>query len=943
MTGESEPEVTADVLGTLVVRVDGVPVSLGHTRQKAVLVVLLTEAGQVVPPDRLIERVWGERPPSRARSVLRTYLSHLRRALAGTGITITWRGTGYLVTAGPGTVDLHRFRRLLTEARSTDDPWRASALADEALGLWRGEPLAELDTPWAHSTREHLRREHAAARADWIDWALTCGRHGELVPELLTRATDDPLDERLAGQLMLALYYEGRQADALEHYQRTRRQLAEELGTDPGPALQDLHHRILSADSSLVIPESRPARESGPAAVPRQLPAPPLPFVGRRDELEHLDAVFTTAGPGATVVISAIAGAGGIGKTWLALHWAHRHIDDFPDGQLFVDLRGFSPDGEAMNSAAAVRGFLDALGVEPGRLPADLHAQAALFRSLVAGKRMLIVLDNAADTGHVSALLPGGRSCTVLVTSRNRLTGLVAGHGAQHFPLDLLTKGEALALLRSRLGADRVDAEPEAVADLLASCGRFPLALGIAAGRARTQPALSLASLAAELAELGLGALDSDDPGASVPAVLSWSLRALAPQEATAFALLSAAPGPDIGLPAATSLLALSPEQTHRTLQALVDASLLDRDVQGRYTMHDLIRAYATTLTSAVPEPERQAALDRVVDFYLQSAVNADRLLDPHRAPIRLGSPSSGVRPQPMADLPDALAWLDVHHPHLLAAQHVAARLHRDQKVWHLAWALSTFHGRRGHRHDKFAVWRAALDAAGRLHDPVARIFAHRLLGSAHAELQRHSNAIEHLHQALDLAQAHGDRLQQARTYDTLAWAWARQGDPGLALENSRYALELFRALEQPVWEANALNTVGWYAAQLGDYDTARNHCEAALTLHRRHQDLDGEAEALDSLGFIDHHTGRHHEALNFYEQSVALFRALGNTVEVARVLDGTGHPHLALGRPTLALHAWREAMELYREQGRDSDAERIQRQLDHLENSVAAGHDSAC
>ncbi|OKI16291.1 transcriptional regulator, SARP family protein [Saccharothrix sp. CB00851] len=918
------------------------PVPVGHARQKSVLVVLVTEADRVVPPDRLIERIWGEHAPARARSVLRTYLSNLRLALAPTGITITWRDTGYQVTVEPDRVDVHRFRGLLTRARDSDDPRSALALVEQALALWRGEPLAELDTPWAQSVREHLHRERNAAEADRIDWALDCGRHGELLPELTTRTAEDPLDERLAGQLMLALYRTGRPADALELYRRTRQRLADELGTDPGPALQQLHQRILTADHALTLPEIDPTPEQDTSRVPppRQLPVAPAPFVGRHNELERLDAA---QGDASTVVISALAGAGGIGKTWLALHWAHRHADRFPDGQLFVDLRGFSPEGEPLKPAVAVRGFLDALGADPGRIPVDLDAQAALYRSLVAGKRMLVVLDNAATADQVAPLLPGTPTCTVLITGRTTLALLIDRHGAHHLQLGILSREEAHALLAGRIGGERVAAEPDAAGELVDLCGRYPLALSIMARYASTRPHVPLAEFTAELRELGLDMFDNDDPAVSLPVVLSWSLRGLTDEQRTTFALLGIAPGPDIDLPAAASLTGLPIAQTRKILRALEEHSLLERRPHDRYSMHDLIRAYATTTAhNDLPQSVRRAALDRVVDFYLHTAYTADHHLYPHRGTIPIGPPAVSAYLHPLPDHPTALAWMDTHHAHLLAAQHTAAAHRRHQAVWHFAWLLGAFHQTRGHRDDDLAVWQAALNAAAHLLDPSARIRAHRFLGRTYIGLGQHDEAIGHLHQALVLAEHHHHSLELALTHHVLARAWGQRGDDRQALRHARHALNECRGLDQPAWEADALNTVGWYSARLGDYDTARDHCQAALTLHRRHRHTHGEAYSLDSLGFIDHHTGRHHQAIDHYNHSLSLRRTFGYTYEVAESLDALGHPHAALGRHDLARGIWQEALELYRQQGRDADAERVQRQLDDLDKTADAGQANA-
>ncbi|MFC6089720.1 ATP-binding protein [Saccharothrix lopnurensis] len=657
--------------------------------------------------------------------------------------------------------------------------------------------------------------------------------------------------------------------------------------------------------------------------VPRQLPAAPGVFTGRAAELAALDAA------GTAVMISAIGGTGGIGKTWLALAWAHRNRHRFPDGQLFVDLRGFSPTGRPTDPADAVRGFLTALGVDPGALPPDLDAQTALYRSLVVDRHVLVVLDNAATADQVVPLLPGTPTCTVLVTGRVVLSSLIDRHGARHLPLDVLTRAEARDLLTARLGDRRVDAEPDVTHDLVGLCGRHPLALAIIARHAATHPTIPLAEFAAELRESGLDALDSDDPAAGLPAVLSWSLGHLTDEQRVVFALLGIAPGPDIDVPAAASLTGLP--EAHRVLRVLEGASLLDRHPHGRYAMHDLVRAYAAATARDLPEPVRSAALERVVDFYLNTAHTAERLLNPHRAPIRPDPPTPGTRPLPLPDPPAGLAWLETHHPHLLAAQHTAVTRHRHQAVWHLAWVLNTFHQLKGHRHDSLAAWRAAADAAEHLPDPAIRTAVHRLLGRAHTMLGEHEQAIGHLNQALTLAEHHHDPDQQAHTHYAIARAWGQRGDDRRALGHARRALELYRDSGRAVQEATALNAVGWFAARLGDHRTARGHCRAALDLFRRHHIRDGEAAALDSLGFVDHRTGHHDRAVHHYRQALTLFRAVGYTVEVTGTLDRLGHPHTALGQVEQAREVWREALGLYRQMRCTADADRVQRQLDDL------------
>ncbi|TQM77994.1 DNA-binding SARP family transcriptional activator [Saccharothrix saharensis] len=914
------------VLGPVRARAGARWVEVGHARQQCVLVALVVDANRVVGADQLLDRAWGERVPAKGRETLYAYLSRLRRALSELrDVTIVRRSGGWELQVDPDAVDLHRFGRLLVRARSTPDPAAGAAVAEQALALWRGEPFTGLDTPWINSVRESLQQRRRAAELDHTDLALRAGRHTDVLPVLAARAREHPLDERVAAQYLVALYRCGRQADALTHYHAVRTRLAEELGADPGPELRALHEGILTADAALTATEPAPAV---PRPVPRQLPAAPPHFTGRAIELA---ALTTTAGEATTAVVSIVAGPGGIGKTWLALHWAHRDAHRFPDGQLFVDLRGFSPDGPPLDPAVAVRGFLDALGVEPGRVPVDAHAQTALFRSLVADKRVLLVLDNAADAAQVTPLLPGTASCAVLVTSRNLLPGLVAGHGARLLALPVLDHAEARRLLTARLGAARAEAEPAAVADLVRSCGGFPLALSIIAGRAHSHPHLSLAAIAAELRDSGLEALDGGDPAASLPAVLSWSHRALTADQATAFALLSTAPGPDIGVPAAACLTGLCPNDTRAVLRVLEQASLVVQDTPGRYRMHDLVRARAARLAAELPEEARQAALRRVLDFYTHTAHAADRLLYPHRLPVPLGTPGPGVRPHPLPDVPAALAWFDTEHANLLAAQHTAVTAGHHDAVWRIAWTLNTFHSRRGRLRDELAGWQAALDVATHLTDPTAHIAIHRHLGLAHAEVERHAEAAEHLHQALDRAARHHDVVHQGHILFDLAWAAERRGDLREALEHSRRALDLVVAHDDdyPVWRADALNQVGWHTARLGDHDTARAHCQAALALHRRHGNPTGEAHALANLGYVDNLAGEHERALDRCRQALTLLRDAGDAYYVAVVRDLMGHACTALGRHTEARAAWREARELYRQQGRHDDVDRVRRQLD--------------
>lgn len=938
------------VLGSVEARISGRPVDLGPARQRSVLAVLAVEANHHVPIDELVYRLWGHNPPREPRGSLYSYLSRLRRVLGDTeDVSLDRQAGGYLLTVDPGAVDLHRFRDLVAQARAAADEVDAAALFDDALKLWRGPAFGTLDTPWLSDLRGVLAQERVTAQLDRNDIQLCRGRHAELIAELIALTAEHPMDERLAGQYMLALYRSGRPSSALGVYRDIYDRLAEELGTSPHPSLRELHQEILRASPSLAVPPAcagpvpasaqdtavqPPHPASSPVLAPvrqpipvaQQLPAPLPTFVGRSHELGCLDELVHANGYAeATVGIAAITGTGGVGKTCLALRWAHDNLDSFPDGHLYTDLRGFDATGRPAPPDEVLRALLDALGTAPGAIPATADAQAGLYRTLTSGRRMLILLDNAHDTDQVLPLLPGGSSCTVLVTSRRQLTGLTCAHGARPLALDALAPDEARRLLTRHLGPERVGAEPRETARILDRCAGLPLAISILAARAAANPSFPLQALASELdaAREGLDAFDGGDRSADLRAVFSWSYAALGTGPRRLFRLLGTHPGPDIATPAAAAVAGLGPRETRSLLAELARAHLVSEHAPGRYTLHDLLREYAVELSAE--DPETPHALLRGVDHSLHTAHACDRLLWPHRDPIALAAAVPGAAPVRHADDREALQWFETEHAVLAATveQTLRAGLHRH--TCQLAWSLSTYHGRKGKWHDMIATQTAALEAATALGDPSEQARAYRELGCAYHEIGRQDEADGHLARALELYHALEDREGEALTRLVLGWTCERLDDQRQALHHDLLALELFQAAGHLAGQARALNAVGWDFAQLSEYESAASHCREALAIQQKLGDRRGEANTWDSLGFAYQHLGDYEEAITCYRASLALNEENGHKFNLFENLDHLGDVHRAMGDEGAAREYWRQAVVTLEDMGSyHADIDRI-------------------
>ena len=667
--------------------------------------------------------------------------------------------------------------------------------------------------------------------------------------------------------------------------------------------------------------------------VPRQLPPAVIHFVGRKDVLKILTEVADDAARQCgAVLISAIGGLAGVGKTALAVHWAHQVAERFPDGQLYVNLRGFGPAGSPVTPTEAIRGFLDALGAPPAQLPADLDARVAKYRSMLSGRCVLVVLDNAVDAAQVRPLLPGSPGCLVVVTSRSQLAGLAASTGARLLALDLLTDAEARQLLAARLGHERVDAEPEAVAEIVGLCGRLPLALAITAARAAGRPRLPLAALAAEFRDARdrLDALDTGDPLTSARTVFSWSSRQLTESGARMFRLLGLHPGPDITAAAAASLAGIALAQAGRDLTELARAHLVTEHAAGRYTMHDLLRAYAAEEARASDgEEARPAATGRVLDHYLHTAHAAALLLNPSREPVTLAPARPGVAPEHLVGHQQAMAWFEAEHRVLLSAAALAAESGFDTCAWQLPWAMANFLDRRGHWHDWAAIERTALAATIRLGDTAGQAETRSLLAHSCAKLADYDQARAQLAECLRFHRQLGDRAGEARAHLTLGWVCERQDRHADALGHAEQAIALYQAAGDLDGEASALNNAGWWYSRLGDYRQAEVFCRRALALYSEVGDSCGEAYTWDSIGYAEHHLGRLLEAIDCYGRALGIFRELADRFNEASVLTHLGDTHHAVGDPQRADHAWRLSLDIL-DDLRHPDAGQVRARLGH-------------
>ncbi|SDP15075.1 DNA-binding transcriptional activator of the SARP family [Lentzea jiangxiensis] len=853
------------VFGGVSARVGGTTTEFGPTRLGALLGVLLVDAGRVVSADDLVERVLGEEPPPRARAMMRTWLTRLRQTLPG---LVERDGAGYVLRVEPLEVDLHLFRHLVRSGRTAD----AVRLADAEL-------LSTVDTPWARQLRAGFSDELLAARLDHADARLVRGEHAALVPELRALAAGRPLDERIAAQLIEALHGSGRAAEALRHFEVVRARLAAELGAEPSRHLTALHRRLQAASA------------------PRQLPAAPKPFTGRAVELAELDQA-----PNGVVVIT---GTGGVGKTSLAVHWAHRAAERFPDGQLYVNLHGFGPSGAAVSPGDALLRFLAALDVPRAKVPHDLAGQSALLRDALADKRVLMLLDNATDAAQVEPLLPRTPHSHVVITSR---TELKPAH-AKTLPLGLLPPDDARELLAARIGHDRARAEPDAVDTVVRRCARLPLALAVAGARAATQPEFPLAALADELADLDAFA-DDDDVTADLRSVFSHSCKALSADALRLFRLLGLMPGSDIGLAGAASLAGLPVARTGSLLGELATANLLDEPDPGRFTCHDLLRDYAAELAL---EGERDEALHRLLDHLALTGVEAGVAFTPTRHRPDTPRPAEGVVVTTFGSREEALAWLVTEHPTLMAAMAHGT----PEQTWLIGWALADVLDRQWHHRDLLTSQQLAVAALERLDDTdgLGRTLIN--LGRAFGRLDRLDEAAAALRRAFDVYE--GNPAGQAAALLNIAMLCPDDRITE-AIEHTRRGLALYEECGDLYGQANALTGLAWGHIKIGAHRRAVEYAERVMPMWQAMEHVIGEGETWDNLGTAYLGLGEHGKAAEAYARSCALFRRGGDLPLEAAACDRLGDAHAAAGDAGQARRAWRRAIDLRSQAGLPAD-----------------------
>jgi DNA-binding SARP family transcriptional activator/tetratricopeptide (TPR) repeat protein len=912
--GESGSRVPVEVrvLGKFEVSVGGRSVELSSGRLRALLAVLAMSAGRSVSADRLIDTVWGDDLPEDARRTVQVYVARLRNALGADAIDT--EPAGYVLCTSPDKVDALEFVRLAD--RAGQESTVEHHLLVEALALWRGTPFEGVPSAYLHEVEApRLDERRLTCLEQRFDLDLSEDRAADVVGEMVDLTAEHPLRESLWARLIVALARAGRPAEALAQYETIRSRIVDELGVDPGAELQQLHADLLAG----AIPAApRRSTETPPdsAPVPRQLPADIGGFSGRTTVLDKLDELLipqsdTDSGPGVVVV----HGIGGVGKTTLAVHWAHRAVGAFPDGQLYLNLRGYGPT-EPMTVASALDTLLRGLGVPSDQIPTDAEARTNLLRSMLADRRMLLLLDNAHDADQVRPLLPGAGASCVIVTSRNQLRGLVAREGAQRIAVDLLDPPESIALLATVLEQREVEFGSESLAELASLCGHLPLALAIAAERASVAVETGPAEIVDEIREhqARLDVLELGDESTDVRAVFAWSYQALDVDTARLFRLLGLHPAHDTSLPGASALAGTSPAKVRRLLDRLVDINLLQQRRGGRYELHDLLRVYAAELAQQIDPPaDREAALSRYINWHILSASNARNTLGTVR-------PLSGVRPEDPRITPlrfesrrEALAWLEAEYHTLDPLVRATAAHDQHRRTYQLvhAWRNHLLDDRRA-LYELLELLDLAGDAADRAADDTARAEVSNLRGRTHYELMRYEEAIRYFERAHSLFEEADDRIGMCLVLCNLGMANNALGrlEDAASFYQRSLAVRIDPAddTQRPI----TLNNLGMTYIDMGRHEEAAETSRRAVVLAHQRDQHRSEASALDTLGQALHALGHVDEAIEHLSRSRDLLvQASCPRWTLGTVLVNLGRAMHAGGRTEEARAAWQEALDI--------------------------------
>ncbi|MFC7533513.1 BTAD domain-containing putative transcriptional regulator [Actinoplanes sp. GCM10030250] len=877
------------VLGPLEVLIDGRRLDLGGQRQQIVLAVLALETGQVVPVGRLAEALYGDDPPSTARSQVQICVSALRRLLPDAIVT---RAQGYQLRLPAGSLDLAAFTDLAARARTDPSLHRA------ALGLWRGPALDGLDSRVLRAAAGRLEERRISLHEDCAEWELELGHHRDLVPELIELVARHPLRERLRGQLMLALYRSGRQAEALEVYRQARRALIEELGLEPGPGLRQLEQSILTSAADLDAP-------AAPGNVPCLLPTDIADFTGRAEQAAAIGGRLAAAGPAVPVVV--VAGPPGIGKTTLAVHVAHRAAARFPDGQLFADLHGWGP--RRADPAQVLERFLRTLGVSGTAMPETLEERAETYRSLLSGRRMLIVLDNAAQESQVLPLLPGTPSSAVLVTSRVRLAGLP---GATHLDVGVLDPAHSRELLARIAGPDRVEREPEAVDRLAHLCGYLPLALRIAGARLSARRHWTVAHLVGRLEDEARRLDELSHSGMAIRGGMSLTYDSLRPPARQLFRRLAILEVPSFSGWVSAALLDRPVTDAQDILDDLVEARLIEVTGGPRYRFHDLIRVFARErLAAEEPAAEQRAALRRFLESLLFLAEAARRGV--YGGGHMLISSDAELRPLPGLPPDPTLSWLEREDQTLVAGIAQAAAAGLSDLCWSLAVTGVTLFELRFRLDD----WResnrtatAAVQRAGNLRGQAAM---HYSTGSLFIVEQRLDEARRHLEAAERMFGEIGDEKGQALAIRNIALTERIRGDLPSATARYERALGIFRRGGHLGEAAYTLHNLARARMEEGDPAEALRILPEALAMSRDTGSRRVEAQVLHRIGEAHLHLADPRAAAGAFSEALAVARDIRDRVGEAYTLHGLGVAHLRAGDPAAAGPVLRAALSLAR------------------------------